>query len=36
MRWYWEGSHYTKETAKRLLDKILGSDKTHDDFGVQS
>lgn len=36
MNWYWEGSHYTRETSKLIFDKIL-SDKegTYEDFGVK-
>lgn len=36
MYWYWEGSHYTREASKLILDKIL-SDKVgaYRDFGVK-
>jgi hypothetical protein len=36
MNWYWEGSHYTREAATLILDKMLGKgENTPDDFGVR-
>lgn len=35
MRWYWEGSHYTQESAKLLFARIFGLTNTYQDFGVQ-
>ena len=37
MRWYWDSSHYKKETGGLLLDRILGGDASAApaDFGVR-
>ncbi|MBL1264992.1 hypothetical protein [Candidatus Methylomicrobium oryzae] len=39
MRWYWESSHYKKETGNIILNKLLGKDEKernkYPDFGVQ-
>lgn len=35
MAWYWEDSHYTKETARVLLNKIFGINESDVDFGVR-
>ena len=35
MRWYWEGSHYTKKTAKLILDKVFYNSDVLSDFGVK-
>jgi hypothetical protein len=36
MNWYWEGSHYTRETATLILDKMMGKGaNTASDFGVR-
>jgi hypothetical protein len=36
MNWYWEGSHYTRETSKLILDKILRhKEGDYHDFGVR-
>lgn len=35
MRWYWEGSHYSKVTAELVLERMFGGDvAVPDDFGV--
>ncbi len=38
MRWYWDGSHYTKEAGDLILDRIFGHNepgrRVPDDFGV--
>lgn len=33
MKWYWEGSHYTEETARLILDTIMGKGNGRKDFG---
>lgn len=35
MKWYWEGSHYTHETAEIIFNKILSDTDVYDDFGVK-
>ncbi len=35
MNWYREGSHYTRETAKLILDKIPSGSEVISDFGVK-
>ena len=39
IKWYWESSHYKKQTGKLILDKILsnniGYEKKLKDFGIQ-
>lgn len=35
MKWYWEGSHYTKETAGLLFERMFGLTDDYQDFGVQ-
>ena len=35
MRWYWEGSHYTRQTAKLLFARMFGLTEANQDFGVR-
>lgn len=35
MRWYWEGSHYTEDTAREIFNKIYNRESGVNDFGVE-